>query len=397
MDNFGRTPRRPRQPQGPSTPPVPPVTPPASVSQPSAQFAPQPLEDTTTGITPAPTRKPRRKRILWILAAIIVLIGLVCGGAYLWYAQQLSAVNASDTTKQLVKIESGTTPTQIADKLEQSGLVRNATVFLWYSRLNGVQNKLQAGSYRLSPSESTPEIINHIVNGSVDTFSITFLPGSTLAQNRKVLIDAGYSESTVDAALNASYDSPLFAGKPAGTDLEGYLYGETYTFNTDTSVEAILEKVFEEFYAVVKENDLVDKYADHGLSLYEGITLASIIQREASVGGTDMPQIAQVFYSRYAIGMPLGSDVTYQYIADKTGVARDTNLDSPYNTRRYAGLPPGPIAVPGEKALLATANPAEGDYLYFLSGDDGVTYFARTSAEHEANIQNHCQAKCQIL
>lgn len=397
MDNFGRTPRRLRQPQGPSTPPVPPVTPPASVSQPSTQFAPQPLEDTTTGITPAPTRKPRHKRILWILAAIIVLIGLVCGGAYLWYAQQLSAVNASDTTKQLVKIESGTTPTQIADKLEQSGLVRNATVFLWYSRLNGVQNKLQAGSYRLSPSESTPEIINHIVNGSVDTFSITFLPGSTLAQNRKVLIDAGYSESTVDAALNASYDSPLFAGKPAGTDLEGYLYGETYTFNTDTSVEAILEKVFEEFYAVVKENDLVDKYADHGLSLYEGITLASIIQREASVGGTDMPQIAQVFYSRYAIGMPLGSDVTYQYIADKMGVARDTNLDSPYNTRRYAGLPPGPIAVPGEKALLATANPAEGDYLYFLSGDDGVTYFARTSVEHEANIQNHCQTKCQIL
>jgi UPF0755 protein len=397
MDNFGRTPRRPRQPQGPSTPPVPPVTPPASASQPSTQFAPQPLEDTTTGITPAPARKPRRKRILWILAAIIVLIGLVCGGAYLWYVQQLSAVNADDTTKQLVKIESGTTPTQIADKLEQSGLVRNATVFLWYSRLNGVQNKLQAGSYRLSPSESTPEIISHIVNGSVDTFSITFLPGSTLAQNRKVLIDAGYSESTVDAALNTSYDSPLFAGKPAGTDLEGYLYGETYTFNTDTSVKAILEKVFEEFYAVVKENDLVDKYADHGLSLYEGITLASIIQREASVGGTDMPQIAQVFYSRYAIGMPLGSDVTYQYIADKMGVARDTNLDSPYNTRRYAGLPPGPIAVPGEKALLATANPAEGDYLYFLSGDDGITYFARTSAEHEANIQNHCQTKCQIL
>jgi UPF0755 protein len=110
-----------------------------------------------------------------------------------------------------------------------------------------------------------------------------------------------------------------------------------------------------------------------------------------------MAQIAQVFYSRLALGMPLGSDVTYQYIADKTAVARDTNLDSPYNTRRYAGLPPGPISAPGAKALAATASPAEGDYLYFLSGDDDVTYFARTLEEHESNKVNHCQEKCQIL
>jgi UPF0755 protein len=110
-----------------------------------------------------------------------------------------------------------------------------------------------------------------------------------------------------------------------------------------------------------------------------------------------MPQIAQVFYLRLAQSMPLGSDVTYQYIADRTGVARDPDLDSPYNTRRYAGLPPGPIATPGLKALLAVANPAQTDYLYFLSGDDDITYFGRTFQEHEANIKNHCQEKCQIL
>jgi len=211
------------------------------------------------------------------------------------------------------------------------------------------------------------------------------------------LIDAGYSENEVDAALRASYTSPLFDGKPASADLEGYIYGETYAFNTDTSVEVVLEKTFEQYYSVISENNLAKKYSDKELTLYQGITLASIIQREASPSGSDMPQIAEVFYNRLAAGMPLGSDVTYQYIADKTGVPRDPNLDSPYNTRRYTGLPPGPIATPGEKALLAVANPTSGDYLYFLSGDDNTTYFARTNAEHEANIKNHCQTKCQIL
>ena len=94
--------------------------------------------------------------------------------------------------------------------------------------------------------------------------------------------------------------------------------------------------------------------------------------------------------------MVLGSDVTYQYIADKTGVTRDPGLDSPYNTRRYPGLTPTPIASPGKAALLAVANPAAGDYIYFLSGDDDVTYFAHTYAEHERNIVDYCQKKCSV-
>jgi UPF0755 protein len=93
----------------------------------------------------------------------------------------------------------------------------------------------------------------------------------------------------------------------------------------------------------------------------------------------------------------MGSDVTYQYVADKLGVARDPNLDSPYNTRRFDGLPPGPISSPGLTALKAVAAPANTDYLFFLSGDDDVTYFARNDAEHQANITNHCAVKCSSL
>lgn len=359
--------------------------------------APQPLHKITGISVLSPKREKRNIKKKWWPIGVVAAIALIIGGLLLWYTVELSPVDRSTTNKKLVKVELGTTPTQIARLLRGQGLIRNETVFLWQARFKGVQNTLQAGTYRLSPSESTPEIIDHIAKGKIDTFTLTFLPGATLKADRDMLISAGYSADEVDAALAKTYDSPLFAGKPAGTDLEGYIYGELYAFATDTSAEAVLQRVFDEYYSVVRKNDLEAKYAAHGLSLYQGITLASIIQREARPKGDDMAGIAEVFYNRLNSSMPLGSDATYQYIADKTGVTRNPNLDSPYNTRRYTGLPPGPIATPGEKALIAGASPAVGNYLFFLNGDDGVTYFARTLDEHNANIKNHCQEKCKIL
>jgi UPF0755 protein len=357
--------------------------------------APQPIE--TPPVASAPKKKSYKKRILWSIVGLVTALLFAAGGLFAWYSIQLSPVDSSATDRKLVKIEPGSTPNEIATLLEEEGLVRSSTVFLLHTRLEGVQNSLQAGTYRLSPSESTQQITEHLSSGKIDSFKITFLPGATLADNRKAFLAAGYEETEIDAAFSKTYDSPLFEGKPASADLEGYIYGETYVFGTETTVEAILEHVFDEFYGVVKENNLIALYKAQGLSLYQGITLASIVQREASPAGDEMAQIAQVFYHRIAEGMPLGSDVTYQYIADKTGVARDPNLDSPYNTRRYIGLPPGPISVPGKKALIAVGTPAGGDYLYFLSGDDDVTYFSRDLNGHEANIKNHCQKKCQIL
>ncbi len=386
-----------------------PTTQPAS--QPSvAPHTPQPLEE-VAGLNAKPPKKSKKKFIISTIIGIVVAIGLAIAALFTWYSVQLSPVDSANENKELVVIESGSTPTAIATTLEEKELIRSADAFLWYTRLNGVQNSLQAGSYRLSQSESTPEIVEHLTKGNVDTFNVTLYPGATLVDNTdkdpskkldvtSALKRAGYTDEEIKAGLAAdysAYNDTLFQNRPAGTDLEGYIYGETYQLSSGASVEDVLKASFDEFWKVIEANGLIAKYEAQGLNLYEGITLASIVQREASIAGDDMPQITQVFYTRLAQGMPLGSDVTYQYVADKTGVARDTNLDSPYNTRRYAGLPPGPIASPGKKALLAVATPAEGDYLYFLSGDDDVTYFARTLEEHEANIVNHCQQKCQIL
>jgi UPF0755 protein len=310
-----------------------------------------------------------------------------------WYNIGLSPRGGSLGQLVVVKVPSGSTPTDIARILQENAVIRDALVFDIYTRLSGTKDNLQAGTYRLSPAESVQQIVGHLVNGTVDEFSITFLPGATLAENRKVFLNAGYSESEVDAALAVTYTSPLFAGKPTSADLEGYIYGETYNFNSGATVSEILKRTFTEFEKVIAKNNFVESFKKQGLTLYEGITLASIIQREVN-GLTDQKQVAQVFYTRLASGMQLGSDVTYMYAAKKLGVEATPSLDSPYNTRNRTGLTPGPIAVPGLSALQATASPASGNYVYFLSGDDDLTYFARTNAEHEANIVAHCKVKC---
>lgn len=352
------------------------------------------------------TRKWRRI-VLWCLAALLTLVLLVGVAGFVWYQDQLGAVAPGSKQQVRVEVVSGMGPNDIARLLRERGLIKNQQVFRWYVRLEGVENKLQAGQYTLGKGMGVKEIVAHLQKGYTDTFRITFYPGGVLRDTTDkpekaktdvttVLKRAGYSEEAIAAALKKEYDHPLFASKPASADLEGYVYGETYEFNSSASVEDILERTFDEMYAVVEEHGLIEKYKKRGFSLYEGITLASIIQREEKEL-TEQKQVAQVFYLRLEKDMPLGSDPTYQYIADKTGQPRDPGLDSPYNTRKVAGLPPGPISAPGEFALLATAHPARGDYLYFLNGDDGKMHFAHTQAEHERNIQQYCKQKCQIL
>lgn len=344
-----------------------------------------------------PIKKPKGKKkiiLFTLLGLIVVTLGVIAAG-FGWYTSQLSAVGTDRGQLIQVTIESGATPSEIGTLLQDEGLIRNKDAFSLYTRLTGTQNKLQAGGYRLSPAETTPEIVDHLTEGNVDTFSITFLPGATLAEHREVLINAGYSAADVDAGLAASFNSPLFEGKPSSADLEGYIYGETYNFATNATVEDIIGRTFDQFEKIIDENDLTAKFALKGLSLFEGITLASIIQREA-VGG-DEPQIAQVFLSRLSIGEQLGADATYQYIADKLGQPRDLNFDSPYNTRRFTGIPPGPIASPGLDALIGVANPADTTYMFFVHGDDNVAYFSRTLEEHEASVRAHCIDKCSTL
>lgn len=361
--------------------------------QPAIQ--PQPITDETSGgITPAGPKKSIVKRVV---GAVLIVIVAILVTLWVLYLQALRPVDRNDTSPQTVEIISGMTPAEIGSHLKENDLIRNEFAFSLYTRLEGVRNQLQAGSYQLQKDQSVQQITAALVEGpSTQEIEVTFLPGATLLDSKKVLTELGFDDAEVDAAFAARYDHPLFEGRPATADIEGYLYGETHRFAHDASLETILTRFFDDMYAVVEAHDLVAAYRQQGLSLYEGITLASIIQKEVS-GQGDSRQVAQVFYKRLTDGMPLGADATFVYAAAKAGDTPRVDHPSPYNTRIHGGLPPGPISAPGEEALLATANPAEGDFLYFVSGDDGTNYFSRTEEEHIENTRRYCIENCALF
>lgn len=240
---------------------------------------------------------------------------------------------------------------------------------------------------------SVSDIVGHLESGKPDEFVLTFLPGGTLTDAKRVLTTAGYPTADVEAAMQKSYSHPLLVGRPAGADLEGYIYGDTYNFYTGASLDDVFKKLFDHMYEDITAKGLEQAYAAQGMSLYEGIIFASIVQSEVS-NKADMPLVSQVFHKRLAEDTVLGSDVTFIYGARKLGVAPAVNLDSPYNTRVLKGLPPTPVSNPGIDALQAGANPAETDYLFFVAGDDGKTYFSKTNEEHEQATRDHCMQNC---
>lgn len=298
-------------------------------------------------------------------------------------------------------VEPGENVSKVGYKLKNEGLISSKTSFEIYARLNSL-NSIKAGKYEISSSMTIPEILKLLNEGQqvTKTFNVMFLPGGTVKMAKQTLISAGFSENEVDHALEFDYTNEfpqLFADKPSDTDLEGFLWGETHTFEKDIDVKDIIRRFLGDFQQKVISLNLEEKFKEQGLNLYEGITLASIVQKETLDNPEDQKMVAGVFFNRMRSGMNLGSDVTYQYIADKLGIRRDYNLQNPYNLRIHTGLTPTPIATPGLSALNAVANPIASPYLFFLSGDDDKTYFATTDEEHTQNIKNYCQQKCQII
>lgn len=336
-------------------------------------------------------RLPPRRTVLLAAAGLVLAIAVLC--ASLWYGWALGA--PSDETRQVrVVIEPGETSASIAVTLYDQGLIRSRLAFNLYTQLSGTRAKLQAGGYVLSPNQDVSTIVEHMTSGKTDEFDITILPGLTLDELRAQFRTDGFSDDEITAAFQADYDHPLLADRPQGASLEGYVYPETYRMNADQPLGALLERSFDELHKTLNEKGYLAEYRKRGLDIHQGLTLASIVQKEVK-DPVDQKQVAQVFLSRLSIGMVLGSDVTYMYAAKQLGVEATPGLDSPYNTRKVAGLPPGPIANMNPSALEAVAAPAAGDFLYFVAGDDGKTYYARTEAEHIANVRAHCHTLCQ--
>lgn len=369
--------------------------------------------------------KTKKHTTIIVLGIIIALLGMGTLGSLLWYnlALQpaseeglceccgLSGDDYDETAKtcccKTFVIKEGESVADIAKNLKEEGLIRSSLAFRIYVNLNGYNSDLKSGKYTIAANMTVEDIVKNFVEGIVDSnvFTLTILPGETLTDIKKRLIEVGYSAEEIDKAFNSIYEHPVLASKPADASLEGYIFGETYEFYIGETVENILMTTFDQLYAVIKENNLEQKFAEHGLSLHEGIILASIIQKE--VGGLsaeDKAIVAQIFYSRLESGLALGSDVTVTYALNQVDPNREIYtdnqsalvIDSCYNTRLYPGLPCGPISSPGESALVAAANPASTSYLYFLTGDDGLMYYSSTESEHNSNIVQYCHELCNV-
>ncbi len=334
------------------------------------------------------------KRLLVGLAIAAVLAVLVIFAGWNFYQHSLSPVS-NDTTTTKVEIASGESLTTIAKDLHTKGLIRNERMFVVYAQLNDASRYLQAGQYDLSPSQSSQQIVSQLTKGKVATELITILPGQRIDQIRTSLIQDGFTEADVDAALEPTqYEQlPVLADKPAGASLEGYIYPDSYQRSGSTKVSTIIQQAIARMGQELTPAVLAEFKAE-GISTYEGIILASIVEKEV-VTESDRRQAAQVFIKRVEVGMPLGSDVTAFYGSELAGAGQDVTYDTPYNTRIRDGMPPTPISNVSKSSLEAVSNPANTEWLFFVAGDDGVTHFSKTVAEHEALTAKYCIKLCQ--
>ena len=342
-------------------------------------------------------QKPKRadrgtfRRILLGLMVLLVLLMVPAAFAgWSWWKLQRPFKGYPDASRQ-VTIAQGTSVIQILQTLQKEGVIGDAKLARFYLIYFMSDPALKAGDYSFSGPMSTPDVLEKIARGQVITESVTLIEGLTLEEIAERLEQAGLGRREVFLDLMRSPE--LIADlDPEAPDLEGYLFPETYSFARHTDEQTVIATLVKTFRQRWEKQ--VQPLADRrpGRSLREIITLASIVEKEARVP-SERPIIAGVYLNRVQRGIGLMADPTVIYALKRLGqwngnIRRtDLRVDSPYNTYRYAGLPPGPICNPGLASLQAAADPADVPYLYFVSRNDGTHVFSSTLQEHNRNVE----------
>jgi UPF0755 protein len=299
------------------------------------------------------------------------------------------SATVSPPGEQLVQIRPGTPLKHIAEQLEQAGIVSDAWRFALLARWEGTAAQVQAGEYLFSRPASPEEVLQRLVAGDVRRIQVTFPEGLNLHETAQRVAAIGLC--SVEGFLSMVTDPQQAArhGISAKT-LEGYLFPETYTLQSDSTAADLLNAMLAQSNAHLTP-ELLAKAASHGLDRHQLVILASIIQKEAG-NEAEMPLISAVFHNRLRRGIALQADPTVIYgIADFDGNLTRKHLETPtpYNTYRKSGLPAGPIANPGQAALQAAAHPADVNYLYFVAKGDGTHAFNTTLSQHNQAVRRY--------
>lgn len=297
----------------------------------------------------------------------------------------------------MVDIPPGTSTQKIAGILEENKLIRDSRTFIFYVRQSGKESQLKAGQYQFTPGENVDQLLSKMVKGEVyvRTFQFTIPEGWTVPQIASALAEKGWvSEEKFLQEVNQGdfafdFVSEIPDDKRLGYRLEGYLFPKTYEIKEGATETEIIQRMLAQFQAEW-DPSWTEVLRQRGMSVHEAVTLASIVEREVRVE-KERPKVAGVYFNRLQTDMLLQADATVQYALGKQKdivTYKDLELDHPYNTYRYKGLPPGPISGPGLSALQSVVEPDKHEYLFYVTKKDGSGehYFSKTYQQHLKNI-----------
>jgi peptidoglycan lytic transglycosylase G len=327
------------------------------------------------------------------LGRFLILVLVAGAAATAWFYLGVDRpFKGYDAPEIFVEIPQGTGSAAIAKRLTDAGIVRDVNSFRLALWITGQGRHLQAGEYRFDQPISARQVADKIARGDVYVRPITFPEGLTIKQMAVVYESKGFgpAKEFLDAAKNASLVAAI---DPDARDLEGYLFPDTYKMPRRSTAPQLVARMVKSFMLALTP-ELIDTADARRMTVRQFVTLASIVEKETG-NKDERPMVAAVYANRLRIGMALQCDPTVIYALDRLGrysgnlTRDDLQFDSRYNTYRYAGLPPGPIASPGRASLEAAAHPADADYLYFVSRNDGSHAFASTLDEHNRNVEKY--------
>lgn len=329
-----------------------------------------------------------RRALLGVASAIVLGVGIIVGAASLWFRDAVygDAALPADTTD--VVIPKGSTFGDVVGILQRDRVLRHPLAFRLLARFRHVDAQLKAGEYRFPAHQTTDQVLQRLVRGEEIAIWVTIPEGFTASQIAKTL-----GEHNLGAA--AAYEAffrhrGIEIGGTRTPGMEGYLFPSTYLIPTDDSVEGVA-RIFVDQFRHELPSDAEARARALGRTVPQVVTIASLVEREGKID-EERPLIASVIYNRLRLGMTLDVDASIEYALPEHHAVitkRDLQIDSPYNTYLHPGLPPTPIANPGKPSLDAAFFPAHTPYLYYVAKGDGHHAFAKTLAEHNANVARY--------
>jgi len=327
-----------------------------------------------------------KKSALGCFAGFLIVFW-IAGGIFYYFATH----PASDVARPvIVEITPGMTLKKAASLLAERNLIRNAFSFHLLAYLQNKQNQIQIGEYELSASMVPGEILNIVTSGKTVLHAVTIPEGYRITEIAALLAQHELADQNELLLQTRNRELIQTAGISADS-LEGYLFPETYHFSKYTTEQKVVQKMLQTFKEHAETPEFINRAKALNLSFHDIVTLASLIEKETGLD-EERKLISSVFHNRLKKNMRLQTDPTVIYaISGFDGNIRkkDLSIDSPYNTYKYSGLPPGPIASPGLQSIVAALYPSETNYLYFVSRQDGSHQFSSSLLEHNQAVQKY--------